>query len=174
MAALMGATAAFAADSPTAGRVLGYQDTETGTFHALAAVVPDAASPTTGTLHVTFNIKLVTAFPKGTLVNCSASLIGSSFSLTAGTGNSYQESGADSVAISGTTATCTVVIPYSWLVTPPGTGVTDSFSGSYGVSAAAGNASTGGMSRSTGSTLFTSTKIPANGTTSVYTVNVTL
>jgi len=173
LASVLGATAASADSSGS--RVFGYQDTKTGTFHALTAVVPEAVAATTGTIHVTFNIKLVTAFPKGTLLNCNASVIASSLNETALTTTTYEESASDSVAISGTTATCTAVIPYSWLLTPAGSTVSDTFSGSYTVSAIAGSATVGTpMLRSSSSSLFTTSKIPASGITSAYTVNVTL
>jgi len=174
LAALIGATAASAAEVLSDGHVFGYQDSKTGGFHALTAVVPDAASPTTGTVHVTFNIKLSTTFPKGTVLNCNLDLAGSSVSTTTGTATTYQESVTESVAISGTTATCTAVIPYSWLVAPASGTVIDSFSGSYSVNVSADTAAAGATSRSSSSNVFTSTKIPASGTTSTYTVNVTL
>jgi len=156
------------------GHVLGYQDTKTGTFHALTAVVPDAATPTTGTVQVTFNIKLVTTFAKGTVLNCTLSVSGTSINETTGTSTFYDEYAADSVDISGTTATCKTTIPYSWLLTPAGGSIVDSFSGSYSVSATFASASPGVSLRSTSSSVFSTTKIPASGTTSSYTVNVTL
>jgi len=177
LASLLGvsaASAAAAAEGGTTSQVLGFQDTKTGTFHALAAVVPDAVSPTTGTVHVTFNIKLVTSFAKGTLIQCSASVDGSSVNTTTGTDTVYEETATDAVAISGTTATCTAVIPYSWLVAASSSTVVDSFSGTYSVTAVATPVAAGAVTRSSYSSLFSTTKIPASGTTSSYTVNVTL
>jgi hypothetical protein len=171
---LLGVSGVTAAEGGSGSQVLGFQDTKTGAFHALAAVVPDAVSPTTGTVHVTFNIKLVTTFAKGTLIECSASVSGSSVSTTAGTDTFYEETGTDSVAISGTTATCTAVIPYSWLVPASSSTVVDSFSGTYSVTAVASPVAAGAVTRSSSSSLFSTTKIPASGTTSSYTVNVTL
>jgi len=172
MAALLGA--ATAADAASDGHVLGYQDTKTGTFHALAAVVPDVASPTTGTVQVTFNIKLVSTFAKGTVVNCNLSVSGTSLNETTETSSFYEEDAADSVAISGTAVTCKVIIPYSWLVAPASATVIDSFSGNYSISAIATTAAAGTSSRSSSSSVFSTTKIPTSGTTSSYTVNVTL
>jgi hypothetical protein len=174
---LSGSGVASAGEVSSDSHILGYQDTKTGTFHALASVVPDVVAPTTGTVQVTFNIKLVTPFAKGTVLNCNLSVSGTSLSTTAGTSTFYEEDAADSVAISGTSATCKVVIPYSWLVTPASATVIDSFSGSYSISAEATAAATGAAGtslRSSSSSVFSTTKIPASGTTSSYTVNVTL
>lgn len=175
MASLFGVTAAAAGDGASENRVLGFQDAKTGSFHALTAVVPDATvSPTTGTVHVTFNIKLITTFAKGTVLGCTASVSGTSVNTTTGTDNDYEETATDSVAISGTTATCTAVIPYSWLLAAASSTTVDSFSGTYSVTAAATSATAGAVTRSSYSNLFSATKIPASGTTSNYTVNVTL
>jgi len=173
-AALMAATAASAADAVSNGHVLGYQDTKTGTFHPLTAVVPDAATPTTGTVVVTFNIKLVTTFAKGTVLACNLSVSGTAISETTGASTFYEEDTTDSVAISGTTATCKTTIPYSWLLTPASSTVVDSFSGSYSISAVSSTAAVGTSERSSSSSVFSTSKIPASGTTSSYTVNVTL
>jgi hypothetical protein len=169
------ASVASASDAVSNGHVLGYQDTKTGTFHALTAVVPDATvAPITGTVVVTFNIKLVTTFAKGTLLNCDVSLSGSSVSETTGASSFYEEEATDNVAISGTTATCKTTIPYSWLLTPASSTVIDSFSGSYSVSAVATTAAVGVALRSSSSSVFSTSKVPASGSTSSYTVNVTL
>jgi len=165
---------AATADASSDGHVLGYQDTKTGTFHALATVVPDAATPTTGTVEVTFNIKLVTTFPKGTVLECNVSLTGTSVIETTAASTFYIEEATGSVAISGTTAICKTTVPYSWLVTPASTTVVDSFSASYSVSAVSTTAALGTSLRSSSSSVFSTTKIPASGTTSSYTVNVTL
>jgi hypothetical protein len=175
MASLLGVTAAAAGDGAPESHVLGFQDSKTGVFHALTAVVPDATvSPTTGTVHVTFNIKLVTTFAKGTVLGCTASVSGTSVNTTTGTDNYYEETATDSVAISGTTATCTAVIPYSWLLAAASSTTVDSFSGTYSVTASATAATPGAVTRNSYSNLFSATKIPASGTTSSYTVNVTL
>jgi hypothetical protein len=175
MVSLLGVTAAGAADGAPESRVLGFQDTKTGAFHALTAVVPDATvSPTTGTVHVTFNIKLVTAFAKGTVLLCTATVSGTSVSTTVGTQNYYEETATGSVTISGTTATCTAVIPYSWSLAAASSTTVDSFSGTYSVTAESTATTPGAVTRSSSANLFSATKIPASGTTSSYTVNVTL
>jgi len=156
-------------------RVLGFQDSNTGAFHALTAVVPDATvTPITGTVHVTFNIKLVTAFAKGTVLQCTASVDGTSVNTTSGTDNYYEETATDNVAISGSTATCTAVIPYSWLFTAASSTTVDTFSGTYSIAVIAAAGTAGAVTRGSSSNLFSATKIPASGTTSNYTVNATL
>jgi hypothetical protein len=157
-------------------QVVGIQDSQTGTFRPLTVVVPDASTttPTTGTVEVTFNFKLVSTFTKGTLLDCSATLSGSVVSETSGTSTYYVESALDAVDISGTSATCTVNIPYSWLLPASSSSTIDSFTGGYSVSSVATTSTTGLRERSSSGSFVSSNKIPASGSTSKFTVNVTL
>jgi hypothetical protein len=177
LAVLMAATAQ--ADGPAAAHVLGYQDTQTGTFHALGRAVVDASTtPTTGTVDVTFNIKLVTTFAKGTTINCAINLTGVAENTTTFTAVTYEETSASPATITGSTATCTAAIPYSWLIPAASTSEVETFSGGYTVSAYPATTSTTTLLTSayrSSSSGFVSLKaVPASGTVSKYTVNVTL
>jgi uncharacterized Zn-binding protein involved in type VI secretion len=177
LAALM-ATAAHA-DTATTARVFGYQESQTGQFHALNHAVPDATTtPTTGTVEVTFNIKLVTAFAKGTTINCSIDVTGTAENTTAFTVVTYVETAGSPATISGSTATCTATLPYSWLIPAASTTEIESFSGGYTVSAYPAVTSTTTILtsayRSSTSNFVSLKAVPASGTVSKYTVNVTL
>jgi len=177
--ALFTAATALADTGPTGGHVFGYQDSRTGTFHALRQAVPETTTaPTTGTVEVTMNIKLVSTFAKSTTIGCSIDLTGSVTSETTFTGTSYEETAGSTATISGSTATCTATIPYSWLIPAASGAEVESFAGNYTVSAYAATNSAASIlasaSRSSGSSFVSLKTIPASGTVSKYTINVTL
>jgi hypothetical protein len=94
-------------------RVLGIMDQKTGEFKALPVEVPEATTPITGTITVTLHITLKTTVPTGGKVACSADLL-ASFETTTGS-TQYSEDAGAFATVSGTTATCTLIIPHSWL-----------------------------------------------------------
>ena len=111
-------------------RLQGYRDQRTGVFHPDNAVVPDAAaaSPITGTFTVTLHITLKTAVATGDKVGCTAVVLATDETATAAT--SYTEEVSAFATVSGSTATCVMTIPFSWLF--PATGTVDEIlSGSY-------------------------------------------
>jgi len=170
---------AFAVTKSSAA-TLGYQDPETGVFHPLKTTVPDATTtPTTGTVKVTFNVKLATTFPKGTTLLCTASITAVVINTTAGTESEFSESVDDGVALSGTTATCSTTIPYSWLIPNTSGALVETFTGSYILSAVVATstgapATTGLVTRTSTGAFAAASTIPASGTSSTYTVNATL
>jgi hypothetical protein len=185
--AFAGSSLAFA-QSTTAPhkRILGYKDAATGVFHPAASsthAAPDATvAPTTGTFEVTFNIKIVSSFPKGSVIGCETSvqfdaeetLSVSPYVLTLA---QYSEGASTSVDVSGSTATCTVTIPYSWIIPSLTSASIVTLSGGYDVTVVPQSSSTTAAvfdSRESSSSIFDLTKVPATGTTSKYTVNVTL
>jgi hypothetical protein len=179
LATLTLSAAAHAGPGTNGARVLGYEDPQTGRFHPLPTAVAEATTtPTTGTVEVTFNIKLVTAFAKGTTINCSIDLSGLVENTTTFTATTYEETAGSPATISGSTATCAATIPYSWLVPAASSTTSESFSGSYTVSAYPATTSTTTLLtsayRSSSSSFVAATAIPASGTVSKYTVNVTL
>jgi len=127
-------------DSP-AKRLFGYQDLQTGAFHALPH--PEAATASTvvtGEYEIIFIVTIRSSFPKGTDIGCeadieedsSATLDVSPYEIDKG----FSEVGSASVA-PGTASSveCVVRIPYSWLI--PTSTATEKFtttvSGSYTV-----------------------------------------
>lgn len=174
-----GSITAQAATAATA-RVFGYEDPQTGIFHpARPAVAEATTTPTTGTVEVTFSVKLVTSFAKGTALECTISLDGTQTNTATFSTVYFYEAAGTAVTISGSTATCSTTIPYSWLLPAASSTEEESFSGSYTISvgtegATGATGATSGIYRSSTGTFVSATKIPASGTTSKYTVDVTL
>ena len=178
---LSGTSAAFAqSDEAMQGKqVFGYQDARSGVFHPLEKVAPDVtAAPTTGTIEVTFTITLKTAVPTGGFVICDTTVVASSTSLTTGVSSGYTETAYALAKVTGTTATCTVNTPYSWVL--PAASSTNSVLviGDYSARIVPPSSTTitaaSFEGRSSSSTFLNSKAIPATGSISKYTVNVTL
>lgn len=75
-----------------------------------------------------------TALPKGDSVACSVDAVASSeMETTPYTTVNYDEDATSIASISGSTATCKVNIPYSWVLLTPSTTVLDSLDGSLDV-----------------------------------------
>jgi hypothetical protein len=118
-------------DSEPQGKVYGYVDLVTGLFHANPQVAP--APETTGTLvthtgtvEVTIKTTIDTTLPKGAAILCDVTL-------DANVGGFLPTQVAASAAtISGTTATCTVNVPYAF--TGP-SGASAVYGGTYKVTA---------------------------------------
>jgi hypothetical protein len=139
------ASAQSAPTEPTHKRIYGYQDLATGTFHPMVRAVPDAASvtPTTGKYEVSFAVTIESSFARGAVIGCEVAISELTTVVTATppyeSGISYTEIATGSVAAgaAGTKATCTVSLPYSWVI-PAATKtskVTSTITGSYTVSA---------------------------------------
>jgi len=165
-----------AAQSTTPGalhkRVFGYQDQATGAFHPVSTMAPDTTiTPTTGTIELTLTITLKTALPKGGGINCGADLSASA-ETSASVGLWLEESYSEAT-VSGSTATCTVAVPYSWLI-PAASRTT--ISGTYYVEMAKAPGTVPGASGTVrlSNGPFLSGSIPASGTTTSIAQGVTL
>ncbi len=98
---------------PANNTVLGYQDSQTGAFHPLQMVVPEAVTaPIAGTITLTLHITLKTAVATGSKVACNGS-VDATFETSTGS-TAYFETAAAFASVSGSTATCIVTIPHSW------------------------------------------------------------
>jgi hypothetical protein len=103
----------------TSVEIPGYLNPKTGTFRPrLTPAATPAATPKyttyTGTLEFEFTITVDSKIPSGQEVDCeaTASLVDIP---TEGSNENVITEGATAIAsVSGTTATCTVKIPYSW------------------------------------------------------------
>jgi hypothetical protein len=160
-------------------KTVGYQD-ETGAFHPMAHVVPDAGiTPTTGTYEVTFDIAIDSSFPAKSTIVCSIAII--QISESAAGAISHQETSTSTVSLSGKTATCKVNLPYSWAIPASTTKapVVSQVGGSYTVSVfntsstAVTLSSIEGLRTSSGGLSVPAT-IPKNDAVTAITVNVTL
>jgi hypothetical protein len=108
------AGSALAQQAPTTKGIPGYLNPKTHTFSARVrpAAAPDATTTKTytGTLKFEYTIKLDTPVASGQALYCEASA-----DVEDTTGDEYYEEEATVTAkVSGSTATCTVNIPYSW------------------------------------------------------------
>jgi len=173
-------SAAAQSDEPGSHKkVFGYEDAQTGVFHPLdRAVAETTTAPVTGTFELTITVTLKTAVPAGGSVLCSTDITAASTSLTTGTAEVYTETAYSVAKVTGSTATCTVTTPYSWVITPSSTTVENLLEGSHTVSILAAPSTTINAAniegRSSSTTFLNSKTIPASGTTSKYTANVTL
>jgi hypothetical protein len=160
---------------PTPG-ILGYLDPKTGAFRPLVQnpvedeEVEPALAPTTGTLVFNFTITIASKNLAGDTIICSAYASTSEFS-SAGVGVSANETASVKATVTGSTAKCSVTIPYSW---PLKTASTDTVSLNYIVEAV--NTSTtaaGELARSSSQNLPT-IKVPKTGATTTETIASTI
>lgn len=160
---------------PTAATgVAGTLDAKTGIFTAfLPSVAQDptdasfAATTYHGKLVFNITITLATNIPTTTSVVCDTSA--RVLDDPSGGGNFLTEGGGVIATRSGSTATCTIVIPYSW---PLVTGSTDMMTLSYSVGTF-GPLATSTTTRNSSQGIGTF-KIPAPGVTSTFTVKATI
>jgi hypothetical protein len=127
------------ANPPFQKKIFGFQDSRSGVFHPLGhspdlSENPAATTTYSGTVEVTVTVTLKTALPKGDSVACSVGAIASSESETSPFASvAYDESATSVASVSGSTATCKVNIPYSWVLFTPSTTVVNSLDGSLDV-----------------------------------------
>jgi hypothetical protein len=159
----------------TGKRLFGYQDSS-GVFHPMLTAVPDATTTpaTTGTIQVTLSITVKSTFPSGTsrTILCGIDVDVTGMTATGGMTN-YMEAANANATGSGATYTCTLKIPYSWII--PTTAIQKSLLGTYTVQVNNSALSAGpAVLRLSEGTFLSTTTIPANGATSTYTVAVTI
>jgi hypothetical protein len=165
--ALLMAGSAWAA-SPQKG-VPGFLDPKTGVFTAQATVPgaqgvnPDANAIYNGTLSVKINITLKSGFPVDSQLTCTQT---ASVFDAAGT---YTASKTVRATRTGSTATCTVPIYYSWLLSSGDVTVAQNYFVSIVTSS-----DTGTLYQADAATLSATVALPPNGGTAAKTVAVTL
>ena len=147
----------------------GYLDPRTSTFIPLPQKAVEGAgtaatiTPTTGTLVVAFTITVLPSIPLSQTISCGVSAI----VIEQSSGLSFSASASSAATRSGSTAKCTVTLPYSWALSSPDS---DTVSLSWGI----GTCETCGQaSRSAGGTLGT-INVPASGSTTQDSVKVAL
>jgi hypothetical protein len=116
-------------------KTFGFQD-NTGAFHPLrnSADIADPAAATTtftGTIEATITVTLKTPLPSGGQVACSVDTDASSTGVSGDV--DYVEHATKLATVSGSTATCKVNIPYSWLMFTASTTQTNSLTASLDV-----------------------------------------
>jgi hypothetical protein len=139
----------------------GFFNPATGQFSLRAPpVAPEAALTTySGTIVLVFTITIVSAIPTTDQIQCSGGVDASDSSFA----NNFDEQASVAATRSGTTASCTVKIPYKWML---GSGPT--YTPSYTVGTVTTNA------RSSAYFTLASRPVPASGTTTTLKFEVTL
>jgi hypothetical protein len=154
-----------------ARRIPGTLDPETKIFTPTrATLASDAIAPATtifgGKLVFNFTITVTSALPATDTISCTAS----ADVVDAGAGIVILEQASTKATRTATTATCAVTIPYSWGLA---TASTDRMSLTYVINGSGTTAATALPSRLSSQGLG-NFAIPANGTTSTFTVKATI
>jgi hypothetical protein len=142
--------------SRAAPSVIGFMDPQTGALLPLMAttaspeILAAASTAVTGTLKITGTITLISAIPTTTPVQCSATAI-----VVADPNGPISDLVTSPATRSGSTATCTLLIPYEWVLQT----LTDKVTLSVSASA---------LTRTHTRQLATFT-VPANGVTTSFT-----
>jgi hypothetical protein len=152
--------------------ILGYLDARTGAFKPIVqpttvedeqAAAAAAISPTTGKFVFNFTINVVSSLPTNEVIVCSATA--NVFDITSVT--TITEEASVLASRSGSKATCTVTIPYSW---PLSTASQDKVGLGFSVAA---SSTTGVLGRLSNHSL-PSIKVPSSGATTTQTLNATI
>ena len=155
-------------NGPAKPGILGYLDPQTGAFRPVPSATeesPDAYALTTftGTITVTITITLKTAGLTNITCSEEVSVLDGTTSFS-----SFGESNTVAATGTGTTRTCKLSIPYSWLLTNQ---ASDNMSTSYTV---VGSTGTTLPQRSSSHFPLDTRKVPANGAITNLTAAVTL
>ncbi len=175
----MAGTPSALAQAPEMGKdkkIFGYQDPKTGVFHPLSRVEPETtpAPPFTGTYEVAITITLKTPVPAGYSVYCTTSINASAINDSTAAEVDFEEDAYSLAKVTGSTATCTVNTPYSWVIPQATTTETDSLAGTYTVEMIPTSTTAPDLGRDSTGPFLSATKIPAAGTTTKISVAATL
>jgi hypothetical protein len=152
--------------------IFGYLDSKTGAFKPLVqpaaeedqATAAAATSPTTGKMVFNFTVNVVSSLPSNEIIICA--ITATVFEVA---NVLHIEEEAQVIATrSGSKATCTVNIPYSWPLT---TASQDMVGLGFSVSAA--NATAAVLGRLTNQSL-PSIKVPSSGSTTTRSISATI
>jgi len=151
--------------------VFGYMDPKTGLFHSLARtpLSPEEAAaivPTTGKFVFNVTITVNSALSTKAVIGCEA--VGGVADLTTG---EFTNIVAVTATRSGTTATCTVTVPYSWDLATP---AKDTVAFDLSVSASVGTLGSTTFYDETFTAPGITTKVPANGATTTENITTTI
>jgi hypothetical protein len=148
--------------------ILGYLDPKTGAFRALPRAVRPSAdasiTPTSGTYTFTFNITVSSALPASAGIYCSASA-----SVTDDVEGFFSNDVSITATRKGSTATCTLTMPYEWYLNTPSK---DLVSLSWSVYTSTDIGKEGYTEDAEGS--LPTKSVPANGATTAETVTTTI
>jgi hypothetical protein len=158
------------AAKPTTG-ILGYLDPKTGAFRPVIQNPAEdeevePALATTGKFVFNFTISIKSTTLGSDTIACTASAITSEFSANF----TATEEASVKATVTGSTAKCTVTIPYSWNLKTPSA---DNVTLSYSVEALAASTSAATLNRLSSQNLPT-IKVPATGATTTTAIASTI
>lgn len=172
-ACILGMSAALAGQSSSVSHgIRGYLDPKTGAFHPIPTVEEsDAEPPATATYGgkfvFKFTINVAATISASAKIACSADV--SVTDISGASYNYFDETASALATRSGTTATCTVNIPYSWKLASGGT---DMVSLSYVISAPSEiSVATDAYPNRLSTASITSIKVPLNGATTTTNIS---
>ena len=171
-ACLIGLNAALWGQSaPTVSGIRGYLDPRTGIFHSLAQMTPQDEEPATSTFAgkfvFNFTITISSTISTSVKIACAANATLEDVATT----NFILESAEVTATRSGSTATCTVNIPYSWKL---GSAPTDKVTLTYQISAPVEATGTAVLPSRISQQTVGVISVPANGATTTETVTATI
>jgi hypothetical protein len=157
--------------TPAVNGIRGYLDPHTGIFHSMPhpdLQDADVPPPTTfgGKFVFNFTITVSSALPSTTKIFCEASVLTEDVTSLIG----INEDASVAATRSGSTATCTVTIPYSWNLSSSSS---DRVSLSYSIIAGVPSTTVPLATRTSGQSL-PQIKVPANGATTTETIAATI
>jgi hypothetical protein len=168
---IVGSCLAQNAQSRKSPGILGYLDPKTGVFRTLP--MPDTDSTdvplaaTTGKFVFNYTITVAGTIAATAKIGCiaTASLV------DVATSNLIEEEAAVVATRSGTSATCTVTIPYSWNL---GSAGSDKVSLSFSIQAPVEASATTAFPQRLSTQGIASISVPANGSTTTETITATI
>lgn len=151
--------------------VFGYMDAKTGLFHSLTRtpLSPEEAAaitPTTGKLVFNVTITVSSALSTSAVIGCE--VVGGVADIATG---EFSNVAGVTATRSGTTAKCTITVPYSWDLATP---AKDTVEFDLSVSATVGTFGTASFYNETFSAPAVTMKVPANGTTTTQDITTTI
>jgi hypothetical protein len=179
MASCLASTAAARAQAAQADghKVSGVMDLQSGRFTPVTGehVVPETSTTmfTTGTIELTITVNLVSDFPPLTQISCGMDVDVTAQNLTDGALGKWMETATSVARVHGVTATCTLIIPYYWLLPTAAENEVRTLTGRFMVSATQPGLQPT-ILRSTNQPFLSTTVIPSNQTVSKYRVNATI
>jgi hypothetical protein len=163
--------------SSEAQKVPGFLNLKSGQFSPVSGVhvVPETSSTmfTRGTIELTLTINVVSDLPRGTAISCGMDVNVTALNVSDGALGSWVETASAVASVHGTTATCTLIIPYYWLLPSAAENELRTLSGRFTVTATDASIKPSVL-RSTNQPFLSTTTIPSNDTTSKYRANATI
>ena len=140
---------------------------------ALTLATP-TITPTTGTINVTINIKLVTHFRHQTAIHCSLTVVGGQIDIVSqGIDGAIETANGVATADGSGSAVCKLTIPYSWSL-PPDPIAVNGLILAFGASASQREASQDPVVQRSTLQVDGVESVPANGGTASYVFDVAL